>query len=255
MQVISMQLLPGGTLKDRVVERGPLPPAEAVAAILNVIGGLDAAASAGILHRDIKPSNCFVDVDGSVKVGDFGLSISTSAREAKGGSKGFQGTPQYAPPEQLRGEPLDVRADIYAVGATLFYLLTGKAPFESRDFQQLIDQVKNTPPPLAHKIRPGIPPALSAVIVRCLAKDPSARPASYADLASALRPFSGSSRPARRGIRLMAGVVDMVVVGVPVKRSWTAAIPFFRRIVAKNRIVMSVGPIVATAARAGRAAR
>jgi uncharacterized RDD family membrane protein YckC len=216
MPVISMQLLPGGTLKDRVVERGPLPPAEAVSAILNVIGGLDAAASAGILHRDIKPSNCFVDVDGSVKVGDFGLSISTSAREARGINKGFQGTPQYAPPEQLRGEALDVRADIYAVGATLFYLLTGRAPFESRDFQELVEHVKNTPPPLAHKVRPGIPPALSALIVRCLAKDPSARPASYADLAKALRRFSGASRPASPSARVIAGIIDMIVVGVPV---------------------------------------
>jgi uncharacterized RDD family membrane protein YckC len=216
MPVISMQLLPGGTLKDRVVERGPMAPAEAVAAILNVIGGLDAAASFGILHRDIKPSNCFVDTDGSVKVGDFGLSISTSARENQGTNRGFQGTPQYAAPEQLRGEPLDVRADIYAVGATLFYLLTGRAPFESRDFQQLVDQVKNTPAPLAHKVRPGVPPALSAVIVRCLAKEAAGRPATYADLAQALRPFSGSSKPATRGIRFMAGVIDTVIVGIPV---------------------------------------
>ena len=65
MPVISMELLPGGTLKDRVAADGPLPPAEAVAAVLDIIGGLDAAQAAGILHRDIKPSNCFVDSDGS----------------------------------------------------------------------------------------------------------------------------------------------------------------------------------------------
>ena len=83
MPVISMELLPGGTLKDRVAAEGPLPPAEAVAAVLDIIGGLDAAQAAGILHRDIKPSNCFVDSDGSVKVGDFGLSISTLARDVQ----------------------------------------------------------------------------------------------------------------------------------------------------------------------------
>ena len=76
-----MELLPGGTLKDRVAAEGPLPPAVAVSAVLDIIGGLDAAQAAGILHRDIKPSNCFVDSDGSVKVGDFGLSISTLARD------------------------------------------------------------------------------------------------------------------------------------------------------------------------------
>ena len=83
MPVITMELLPGGTLKDRVAAQGPLAPADAVGAVLDVIGGLDAAHAAGILHRDVKPSNCFVDHDGSVKVGDFGLSISTLARDVR----------------------------------------------------------------------------------------------------------------------------------------------------------------------------
>src|SRR5688572_31380873 len=112
--VIAMELLPGGTLKDRVVAEGPMRPGEAVAAVMELIGGLDAAAAAGILHRDIKPSNCFIDRDGVVKVGDFGLSISTLARDVQQQlvtqlvPGGFEGTPQFAPPEQLRGEPLDV---------------------------------------------------------------------------------------------------------------------------------------------------
>ena len=79
--VISMELLSGGTLKDRVTAGGPMGAGEAVAAVMDLIGGLDAAAAAGILHRDIKPSNCFIDQDGAVKVGDFGLSISTLARD------------------------------------------------------------------------------------------------------------------------------------------------------------------------------
>ena len=87
MPVISMELLPGGTLKDRVAAEGPLPPTEAVDAVLDIIGGLDAAQAAGILHRDIKPSNCFVDSDGTVKVGDFGLSISTLARDVRAGAR------------------------------------------------------------------------------------------------------------------------------------------------------------------------
>jgi eukaryotic-like serine/threonine-protein kinase len=216
MPVISMQLLTGGTLKDRVLERGPMAPTDAVSAVLDVIAGLDAAQSAGILHRDIKPSNCFIDTEGNVKVGDFGLSISTGAREVGESRRGFQGTPQYAPPEQLRGEHLDVRADIYAVGATLFYLLTGRAPFDARDFSELMDQVKTSPPPLAHKLRPGIPPALGAVTARCLAKDASGRPASYSDLARLLRPFSGTALPARRGLRLVAGVIDTVILALPI---------------------------------------
>jgi serine/threonine protein kinase len=105
--VISMELLPGGTLKDRVAAEGPLPPAVGVSAVLDIIGGLDAAQAAGILHRDIKPSNCFVDSDGSVKVGDFGCRSRPGARRSQQLATGFEGTPQFAAPEQLRGEPLD----------------------------------------------------------------------------------------------------------------------------------------------------
>ena len=148
MPVISMELLPGGTLKERVAASGPLAPQEAVAAVMDIIGGLDAAQSAGVLHRDIKPSNCFIDDDGAVKVGDFGLSISTLARDVHHDLEAgaFQGTPQFAPPEQLRGEPLDIRADIYSVGATLYYLLTGQPPFDARDLRELVSRVTSEPP-------------------------------------------------------------------------------------------------------------
>ena len=224
MPVISMELLPGGTLKDRVAAEGPLPPAEAVAAVLDIIGGLDAAQAAGILHRDIKPSNCFVDSDGSVKVGDFGLSISTLARDVHQQlATGFEGTPQFAAPEQLRGEPLDVRADIYAVGATLYYLLTGQPPFDARDLRELVDRVNTEPPKSPRVLRHEIPHGLAAVVLRCLAKDPAQRPSSYAALAEALRPFSIARRePAALGLRLLAGVVDIVLLSLPVS-IWNAA--------------------------------
>src|SRR5262245_59843799 len=216
--VITMELLPGGTLKDRVRAEGPLPVPEAVSAILDVIGGLDAAQSAGILHRDIKPSNCFVDQDGAVKVGDFGLSISTLARDVRGvldaDSSGFQGTPQFAPPEQLRGEPLDVRADIYAVGATLFYLLTGRAPFDARELRELFARVTNEPAVSPRRLRRDIPAPLAHVVLQCLEKTPDRRPTSYAELAALLRPFSTSTdRPAALSLRFMAGVVDALLVG------------------------------------------
>ena len=98
-----------------------------------IIAGLEAAAKVGVLHRDIKPSNCFVDTYGTVKIGDFGLSISTEVRGdshlTEPGS--FLGTPAFSSPEQLRGDELDIRSDIYAVGVTLYYLITGKTPFES----------------------------------------------------------------------------------------------------------------------------
>jgi eukaryotic-like serine/threonine-protein kinase len=215
--VISMELLPGGTLKDRVAAEGPLPPAVAVSAVLDIIGGLDAAQAAGILHRDIKPSNCFVDNDGSVKVGDFGLSISTLARDVREQlATGFEGTPQFAAPEQLRGEPLDVRADIYAVGATLFYLLTGQPPFQARDLRELVDRVNHEPPKSPRALRPEIPSGLAAVILQCLSKSPAQRPASYPALADLLRPFSAiGEMPASPRLRILACAVDLLILSVP----------------------------------------
>ncbi len=163
-----------------------------------------------------------------MKVGDFGLSISTLARDVRHNvatdSEGFQGTPQFAPPEQLRGDPLDVRADIYAVGATLYYLLTGQPPFDARDLAELFARVTTEPPKSPRLLRPEIPPGLAAVVLGCLAKTPAERPASYAALADALRPFSSlDDSPARPGLRLLAGVVDSVIVSVilAVWRGWT----------------------------------
>jgi uncharacterized RDD family membrane protein YckC len=217
--VISMELLPGGTLKDRVVANGPMRPDEAVAAVMELIGGLDAAAAAGILHRDIKPSNCFVDHDGVVKVGDFGLSISTLARDVHQqlANSGFEGTPQFAPPEQLRGEPLDLRADIYAVGATLYYLLTGRPPFDAPDLRELFAKVTNDAPVPPRQLRRDIPARLSALVMQCLAKSPADRPASYRALADALRPFlARHDRPAPLATRTVAGIVDAwIIVGIP----------------------------------------
>jgi len=218
LPVISMELLPGGTLKERVTASGPLVPQDAVAAIMDIIGGLDAAQAAGVLHRDIKPSNCFIDDDGAVKVGDFGLSISTLARDVHQDLEtgAFQGTPQFAPPEQLRGEPLDIRADIYAVGATLYYLLTGQPPFDAKDLRELVSRVTSDPPRSPRLFSRRIPAGLVAVVMQCLAKIPGERPKSYADLATALRPYLPSADlPAKPGLRFLAGFADSSLLSVP----------------------------------------
>ena len=208
--VIAMELLPGGTLKDRVEKTGPLAPIEAIDAILQVVSGLEAAHAAGILHRDIKPSNCFVDADGTVKIGDFGLSIPTLARDVTQltVTGTVQATPQFASPEQLRGQSLDVRSDIYAVGATLYYLLTGRPPFDDRDLMVLVSRIATEPPTSPREARPEIPRALAALVLQCLAKDPAHRPASYRVLASVLEPLGSTVKtPAPLGIRTAAGVI------------------------------------------------
>jgi uncharacterized RDD family membrane protein YckC len=213
--VIVMELAPGGTLKDRVQAGGPLEPPDAVDAILQLIAGLSAAAAAGVLHRDIKPSNCFVDSRGGVKIGDFGLSISTSGRTeptlTETGT--FMGTPAFAAPEQLRGEALDVRSDIYATGATLYYLLTGRAPIEESNLVRLVARIGQEAPPSPRALKSSVPAGLAQVVLRCLAKAPAKRFETYADLITALAPFSSvASTPARIGPRLMAGLLDFSLI-------------------------------------------
>ena len=214
--VIAMELLPGGTLRDRVIKSGPFPAAEAVDAVLQLTAGLDAAHAAGILHRDIKPSNCFISRDGSVKVGDFGLSISALGRESSPSVSGsFEGTPQFAAPEQLRGEPLDVRADIYAVGATLYYLLTGVPPFVDRELTDLRAKIATESPASPREFASAVPEGLAAIVLRCLARDKSARPETYTELDDLLGPFSSiAPRRALMRSRFTAAAIDYMILTV-----------------------------------------
>ena len=215
--VITMELVAGGTLQDRVRARGPLPIGEAVDAVLQLIEGLDAAQRIGILHRDIKPSNCYVGEDGTVKIGDFGLSISTAVRTepALTATGAFLGTPAFCSPEQLRGEELNARSDMYSVGATLYYLLTGRTPFEAANMIQLLATVLEQRAPSPRQFRPEVPQGLAKAVLRCLEKQPGERFKSYSDLARALTPYSSTApTPATLGLRFLAGVVDMTVLGV-----------------------------------------
>ena len=153
--VIAMELVAGGTLQQRVLEHGPLPVEAAVDAILQVIAGLEAARQLGILHRDIKPSNCFEDAGGVVKIGDFGLSISTLPTDLNLTTAGaILGTPAFSSPEQLRGQELSLRSDLYAVGVTLFYLLTGRTPYQARNTVQLDRKCPRTAGALPQKPSP-----------------------------------------------------------------------------------------------------
>jgi len=214
--VIVMELVNGGTLQERVKRDGSLPVGKAVDAIIDVISGLQAAQEKGILHRDIKPSNCFEDTDGTVKVGDFGLSISSEAREeAELTREGlFLGTPAFCSPEQLRGEELNARSDLYSVGVTLFYLLTGRTPFKGNNTAQLFANVLEKAPPSPKDIRSEISEELAKVVLRCLEKTPGERFRDYEELHRALIPF-GSEAPVPASLpwRFAAGLIDTVGIG------------------------------------------
>jgi hypothetical protein len=197
--VISMEIASGGTLNDILKKRGPLPVTEAVDTILDVIAGLD---------------NCFVSPDGSVKIGDFGLSVSTVATvdTFQTATGVIMGTPAYAPPEQLRGRDLDVRADIYSVGATLFTLLTNKPPIEGSNPVEVVAAALDEKPTSLTEMRRDIPPGLAKVVARCLAKKTDQRYSDYSALRNALLPFSSAQpEPAPLGRRFAAWFVDSYV--------------------------------------------
>lgn len=232
--VIAMELAIGGTLKDRVEATGPLPIHDAVEAARQMLAGLAAAHRAGILHRDVKPANSFIDRDGSVKIGDYGLSLATVDPEATrltmAGS--LMGTPAFASPEQLRGGQVDRRTDIYAVGASLYYLLTGRVPFSGTDTLQVVLATLEQAPPDPRGLRPEIPSGLAEVILKCLQKKPADRFQSCEELQEALADF-GAQAPekATHGKRFIAGAIDYALLSL---FSMLIVTPLFPRLLTKG---------------------
>jgi hypothetical protein len=212
---IVMELMPGQTLADVLRERGPLPPGEAVAKIMDVLDGLREAHRLGVVHRDIKPSNCFVDADGRIKLGDFGLSKSLVGDTRLTQSGAFLGTPLFSSPEQVRGEPLGPQSDLYSLAATLYTLLTGKAPFEGGDAAATLARIAADPAPSMRTRRPEIPPALDRAVLRGLERDRRKRWRDLDEFKEALAPFMAARlSPAGRGVRFAAFLVDVVLLKV-----------------------------------------
>ncbi len=190
----AMEFLEGLSLADLVERYGPLPPARAAWILRQACASLWEAHAGGLVHRDIKPQNIMLcDVRGErdvVKVLDFGLVKQISGEQTRDltGTLRILGTPLYMSPERIRNPAdADVRADIYALGAVGYYLLTGRRLFETETEHDLIYQVLHTVPPLASDKAPGaVPVEFDALIGRCLEKDPDRRPQSMAEVASAL---------------------------------------------------------------------
>src|SRR5581483_1051054 len=186
---IVMELMQGTTLQDEVDRQGPLPIAQAVAVIVDVIEGLQAAHRLGVIHRDVKPSNCFVEANGRVKIGDFGLSKSLQRDTHLTRTGAFMGTPLFASPEQVRGEPLDERTDVYSVAATLYCLLTGRAPHQTGDAAATLARIAADDVSSLRKLRPDVPVSLDKVILHGLERDRQRRFRNLEELRTALTPF------------------------------------------------------------------
>jgi serine/threonine-protein kinase len=174
---------------DAAIGEGVLPPARAIAIAQQILRGLHACHAAGIVHRDIKPSNIRLTNDHDfVKIMDFGISKSTHAHVAQTdtGTGRVIGTPEFMAPEQILDRDVDHRADIFAVGATLFAMLAGRPPFSGTSFTQRVNAMALAPPPI-DQLRGGLPPSLVAAITRALAPDPADRFPSALAFADALQ--------------------------------------------------------------------
>jgi len=192
-----MELLRGSSLGAVVEHEGALPAARVAFVAAQVLSALVAAHRAGVVHRDIKPDNIFLLADAAVpdtvKVLDFGIAKLSIEGQAKlTGTGAMLGTPAFMAPEQARGEgDVDARADVYAVGATMYQALTGRLPYEAASIPALLFAiVEKTPPPLA-ELRPDLPSDFVAVVERAMAKDRAARFADADAMRRALAPWSG----------------------------------------------------------------
>ena len=184
---LAMRLLSGGSLND-LLANGPLPLARAADIFGQVARGLAYAHSKGIIHRDLKPSNVLLDDTGNAYLTDFGLAKWVESPAALTKTGNIVGTPAYMAPEQLRGEPLDHRADIYSMGIILYHMVTGRPPFASTssDVVSVIYQHLESTPATPSDYNPEVPPSVDAVVLRALQKDPDLRYSSVGQMADEL---------------------------------------------------------------------
>ena len=157
-----MRFIDGDDLRTLVLRDGPLAPGRAADMIGRVAAGLDVIHRAGYVHRDVKPANVLVDRDGHVYVTDFGLAKQVLSRGGATATGHWVGTLDYVAPEQVRGGAVDARADVYALGGVLCFMLTGHVPFERDGDEAKLWAQLSAPPPEPSQLRPGIPRAFDA---------------------------------------------------------------------------------------------
>jgi hypothetical protein len=180
---LSMEYIDGEDLASLLLRIGRLPSDKALEIARQICAGLAAAHDRGVLHRDLKPANVMLDGRGRVRITDFGLAV---AADAAGLEADASGTPAYMAPEQLAGRGASVRSDIYALGLVLHELYTGQRAFRAASFDELRARKEQEMPPAPSELIKDMDPAVERVILRAIAPDPRARPASVAQVAAAL---------------------------------------------------------------------
>jgi serine/threonine-protein kinase len=205
---IAMEYLPGGTLKDRILKRGALPPRTAAAVALQIAEALKAAHDRDVIHRDIKPHNILITASGDVKVTDFGIArAASSSTMTRTGH--ILGTAHYISPEQAMGEPVGPASDLYSLGVVLYEMLTGEMPFDADTPLGIAMKHVNghlVPPQV---LNPEVPDGINAVTMRLLAKNPGDRYASDSDLIEDLERVMAGLDPAGATTEMMTSAMPV----------------------------------------------
>jgi serine/threonine protein kinase len=193
-----MEYVPGGNLADKL-KNGPLPPRQAAELVAQLARAVHHAHQAGVVHRDLKPANILLTADGTPKVADFGLARRLGGGRGLTGVRALMGTPGYMAPEQAANAAgVGPEADVYALGAILYACLTGQPPFKGTTAAQTLMLARTQRPQPPGRVRPGVPPALEAVCLRCLEKERGQRYASAEALAEDLERLLAGDLPAPR---------------------------------------------------------
>jgi serine/threonine protein kinase len=237
-----MELLAGQTLAERL-KKGPLPLAQALTYAIQIAGALDKAHGEGIVHRDLKPANIMLTKDGA-KLLDFGIAKLRVAEGAEPRAADAEkptltregvilGTLSYMAPEQLEGKPVDARADIFAFGAIVFEMITGRRAFDGGSQPSIIGAVLHADPPAVSTLQPATPPPLDRLLKRCLAKDPDERWQTARDLLAELQWIAETSevtapppvalRRRRTAWRRAAVVLILLIAAAVALAVWNAA--------------------------------
>ncbi|MFQ5343163.1 MAG: protein kinase [Anaerolineae bacterium] len=215
LHYVVMPLIDGPSLKAylREQEDHTLPVAEAVNLVARLADALDHAHRQGVVHRDVKPPNVLLQAGDPEQpaITDFGVArmVEATVDTASGATLG---TPAYMAPEQGEGKPADARSDVYALGAVLFELVTGRPPFQAESPYAVVLHHVHTPPPRPRSLRPDLPPAVEAVILRALAKNPADRYPSAAAFAADLRRSLTQPAQPRSRVPVLAAAAAVVVL-------------------------------------------